>query len=192
MKEPQVLTGVILPNGELRLDEPIVNASGRVRVIVTECPFDSDDASPWHRLENAWSSQRARHFEMSEMAALKESKEAPSQESPAAEKFSPAAADLRDRMSQISEDCYCAGWLGNLEYLLWSAVMDGPVEKGNWNVTQSDIDSLRLLARRCGGWIVWDDVLVTKIWVPIEEWQSQYERHVGAGCLIARPSVPFG
>jgi len=29
---------------------------------------------------------------------------------------------LRKVMSGISEECWCAGWLHNLEYLLWDAV----------------------------------------------------------------------
>lgn len=189
MSEPQMMTGVILPNGELRLDEPLVHAPERVRVLLTEFPIDSEEDSPWSRLETGWCAQRARHYHSTEIAALEASDTAQPQESPVAEMLSSAAADLRDCMSQLSEDCYCAGWIGSLEYLLWTAVMNGPVETGNWKVTQSDIERLRLLARRCGGWIVWDDVLRAAKWLPIEDWLRQFDTYIAAD---ARKQSPYG
>jgi hypothetical protein len=33
--------------------------------------------------------------------------------------------DLYDRMSGISEDCYCAGWVGGNEYDIWDALQHG-------------------------------------------------------------------
>jgi len=178
MKEPQTMTGVILPNGELRIDESLVLGPGRVRIIVSECPPDDADSSPWAQLESQWSRQRTRYLQMSEVAAMEASKAPATQESTAIATLSPTAADLRDFMSQLSEDCYCAGWMHDLEYLLWSAVMNGPVHQGNWDITQSDIDRLRLLARRAGGWIIWDKSLPGEACLPIDQWLMRYEQYV--------------
>ena len=178
MKELRAMTGVILSIGNLRIDGSLDLAPGRVKVIVTECPPDADETSPWSRLERAWGEQRSRYYRTTEAAILAANSEPITQGSTAADKLSLAAADLRDSMSQLSEDCYCAGWLGDLEYLLWSAVMNGPVQKGNWDITQSDIERLRLLARRCGGWIAYDDARKTKVWLPIEEWLPKYDHHL--------------
>jgi len=64
---------------------------------------------------------------------------------------------LEIKMSAISEYCYCACWLDGLEYSLWSFVQEGPRNWGQREVTQNDIDELKLLSEICGGWIIWDD-----------------------------------
>lgn len=178
MDKSQVVTGLILPSGELRVDGPVDLAPGRVRVVVTEWPFQAQADDPWTRLEQIWHEQRARHFLAAEAAAADAMKSPPARASVVTEPLSPLACDLRDCMAQLSEDCYCAGWLSDLEYALWSAVMNGPVHKGNWNITQSDIDRLRLLARRAGGWIIWDDSLLATAWLPIDQWLPRYDQYV--------------
>src|SRR5258708_37370288 len=109
MKESRAMTGVILPNGELRVDGSLDLAPGRVKIIVTECPPDADETSPWSRLERAWSEQRSRYYRSTEAAILAANSEPLIQGSTAADKLSLAAADLRDSTFQLSEDCYCAG-----------------------------------------------------------------------------------
>ena len=167
-----------MPDGELHFDGVVDLVPGRVRVVVTECPIDAQEDDPWSRLERTWSEQRARHLQRLEAEAAQPSELPSEPAASSAKSLSPAAIDLRLAMSAISEDCYCAGWLISLEYQLWSAVMNGPVEAGCWNVTQSDIDRLRLLARRCGGWIVWDETQLNEAWLPIENWLRQYDEYL--------------
>lgn len=33
--------------------------------------------------------------------------------------------DLYDRLSEISEDCYCARWIQGNEYTIWNAIANG-------------------------------------------------------------------
>ena len=178
MARTQILNGVVLPDGELHFDGVVDLVPGRVRVVVTECPIDAQEDDPWSRLERTWSEQRARHLQRLEAEAAQPSELPSEPAASSAKSLSPAAIDLRLAMSAISEDCYCAGWLISLEYQLWSAVMNGPVAAGCWNVTQSDIDRLRLLARRCGGWIVWDETQLNEAWLPIENWLRQYDEYL--------------
>lgn len=80
---------------------------------------------------------------------------------------------LEQKMSAISEYCYCAGWLDGLEYSLWSFVQEGPRNWGQREVTQNDIDELKLLSEICGGWIVWDDKY-KETFVHMNTWRGLY------------------
>lgn len=178
MNQSQIVTGLILPSGELRVDGSVDLAPGRVRVVVTEWPFPAGEDNSWTRLEQTWNEQRVSYLLSAEATARDASKSPPPAPAAVGEPLSPSASDLRHFMSQLSEDCYCAGWMGDLEYALWSAVMNGPIHKGNWDITQSDIDHLRLLARRAGGWIIWDDSLLAATWLPIDQWLLRYDQYV--------------
>jgi len=39
--------------------------------------------------------------------------------------LTPEQLELADLMSEISETCYCAGWMLGLEYAIWGALQDG-------------------------------------------------------------------
>lgn len=56
---------------------------------------------------------------------------------------------LRKLMSGISEDYWCAGWLSGLEYILWDAVTG----KRKNVCTPEEIEQLKYLSEKCGGWI---------------------------------------
>jgi hypothetical protein len=82
---------------------------------------------------------------------------------------------LMQRMSDISEECWCAGWLIRLEYILWEMVAaDAGREFGQGVVKPEEVAELRRLSERCGGWIVWDSDRDGEIWVPREEWERHY------------------
>ena len=78
---------------------------------------------------------------------------------------------LRNVMSEISEEHWCASWLGGLEYILWDAVTG----KRNDICSSDEIEQLKYLTEKCGGWIVWDKQAINKKFVPIEEWLRLYE-----------------
>ncbi len=61
-------------------------------------------------------------------------------------------------MSDLSEACWCAGWMDGTEYFLWSAVeKNEPATWGMDDLRQRDIDELRRLRELADGWWVWDD-----------------------------------
>jgi len=60
-------------------------------------------------------------------------------------------------MSDVSGRCYCAGWMENLEYILWHAVNNGERSYGMDTITQRDIDTLKWLSNEFDGWIFFDD-----------------------------------
>jgi hypothetical protein len=91
---------------------------------------------------------------------------------------------LSDYMSDISEKCWCAGWIMGLEDALWHAVQHGPKKFGQGEITQGNIDELKRLSQKAGGWCVFaDDEYGTKIevemfeicFVPVEEWKKIYD-----------------
>jgi hypothetical protein len=62
-------------------------------------------------------------------------------------------------MSDISEDCYCAGWMSGNEYRLWRAVADpsDDLGYGMQTIDRSNVRALQHLSDRAGGWIYWHD-----------------------------------
>jgi hypothetical protein len=87
-----------------------------------------------------------------------------------------AADQLRDVMSEISEDYYCAGWLNGLEYSLWGMLEGCDRGFGFGSVTDAEIAGLRELHERCGGWWRWEKG-VGEVFVATEEWRQFYAEH---------------
>ncbi|WP_025146882.1 hypothetical protein [Pedobacter jeongneungensis] len=87
---------------------------------------------------------------------------------------------LADFMSEISERCYAAGWMQNLEYILWHAVTYGHRKYGQSYITESDIETLIKLSTDGNTWIVYDDekgetALSLKEWA--EKFKTDLERN---------------
>ena len=76
-------------------------------------------------------------------------------------------------MSGISEECWCAGWMHNLEYMLWDAVTG---RRKNL-CSLEEIEQLKYLSEKCGGWIIWDEQARGEKFVPKQEWLRLYEAH---------------
>jgi hypothetical protein len=84
-----------------------------------------------------------------------------------------AQQKLSDFMSNISEEAYTAGWMSNLEYVLWEAVLNGARKYGHYFINQIDIDTLIKLSDECNCWIYFDnDTWETAI--PLSEWREKY------------------
>lgn len=81
-----------------------------------------------------------------------------------------SAIALRDEMSNLSEDCWATDWLFGCEYMLWSFLQTKPGEWGIWHVSKGDVDNLRELAERCGGWWSWDEKEGMAMFVTMEKW----------------------
>ncbi len=78
---------------------------------------------------------------------------------------------LEKLMSAISEECWCAGWMRDLEYTLWDVVMGR--RKGICG--PEEVEQLKYLSEKCGGWIVWDEQAKRERFVPMQEWLTLYE-----------------
>ena len=88
-------------------------------------------------------------------------------------------------MSNISERGWAAGWLVNLEYALWHAVVSGRRYYGRTLIGDDDIRVLKLLSNRVGGWIYFDDEQ-EEVLLPLAEWQQQYEQAVQDNPAVIR------
>lgn len=101
--------------------------------------------------------------------------------------FSASQRELCDTMSDISEECYCAGWMSGLEYALWGALQTSDLIYGMSEIDAEQLQRCGQLAQELGGWIVWvdDHDLPGTSWqewgkrfVPMDEWLEMYRRHV--------------
>jgi hypothetical protein len=80
---------------------------------------------------------------------------------------------LKKLMSAISEERWCAGWLHRLEYSLWEAVAGKRTDV----CSLEEIEQLKYLSEKCGGWIVWDEQSKGEKFVSMPEWLRLYEAH---------------
>jgi hypothetical protein len=92
-------------------------------------------------------------------------------------------------MSEISEDCYCAGWVHGNEYTLWKMVADPAASRmyGQDSVTDEQLADLRAIAAETGGWIRWcndsEDLSLPVdeqglVFTSMVEWLAMYENHI--------------
>lgn len=82
-------------------------------------------------------------------------------------KASPMARALHEKMSDMSEEYYCAGWLHGWEFMVWNALKyrENPKEENYYPVTcgegytlsmqdwDRDLDDILELSKAAGGWI---------------------------------------
>lgn len=63
---------------------------------------------------------------------------------------------LEQRLSNISEDGYCAGWMHGLEFSMWDIIFKGAERRyGGRRIYQEDIDEIKELAEQEGIWPWW-------------------------------------
>lgn len=82
-------------------------------------------------------------------------------------------------MSDISEKAYCAGWMMNLEYVLWGALMNGERLYGLYFITQANIDELTRLAKQSNCWIYFDNN-TEETAISFEQWSRIFNDNVCA------------
>jgi hypothetical protein len=84
------------------------------------------------------------------------------------------AQDLLSRMMcDISEDCFCAGWMNELEYDLWEALESGNRSYGMCEIRERDMARLKRLHELAGGWWIFP-VGGDLHFVTTQEWLSIY------------------
>ena len=60
-------------------------------------------------------------------------------------------------MSKISEEAYYAGWMEDIEYVLWYALLKGPANYGHKFIDEQAILRLKQLSEEANSWIIFDD-----------------------------------
>lgn len=88
--------------------------------------------------------------------------------------LTPDQRRLAERMSELSEQTWCAGWMDGLEFALWSALEGGPRTYGRLDLTDEHLGELRRLSDTCGGWIVFDDDS-EETFLPLADWAARFE-----------------
>lgn len=78
------------------------------------------------------------------------------------------AIRLRNFMSNISEDYWCAGWLIGLEHRLWEIIQGGSRDFGLDVITEKEVNELRRLHEKAGGWWIWKGN--REVFVTTKEW----------------------
>lgn len=80
--------------------------------------------------------------------------------------------ELYDLMSEISEDCYCAGWMSGNEFRLWDAITDPNDDRkyGMWQIEEEQVTRLRELSELTNGWWVWEDDCA---FIGLDEWKRR-------------------
>ncbi len=84
----------------------------------------------------------------------------------------PEARLLARRMSDVSEDHWCAGWFIGCEYALWADLTGAPTVAGKkaWGISDSDREELQLLHQLAGGWIAWPEDSREQVFLTTQEW----------------------
>jgi hypothetical protein len=80
-------------------------------------------------------------------------------------------------MSGISEDCWCAHWMHDLEFTLWEAMMTGKNNLG-FGMRDCDLARLKSLHELAGGWWIWPEDEDRQRFVSTEEWLNILAKHM--------------
>lgn len=97
--------------------------------------------------------------------------------------FNDKQKELYELMSDISEDCYCAGWMIGNESAIYSAMRSGNLNYGISSINQNSLNRVRELSNELNGWIIWfddmdDESLPSEDWGPrfvtMDEWLKIY------------------
>lgn len=89
-----------------------------------------------------------------------------------------AARLLLQLMSGISEDYYCAGWMGGLEYSLWFITEGGSRNYGMGQLTDSEVAELKRLSEKSGGWWYWSEDHNGEMFMALDRWREEYEGYM--------------
>lgn len=95
--------------------------------------------------------------------------------------WGPLERALETLMSDLSEYCYCAGWLDTCEHDVWAMLVG---DRDGWGMCSAEhvrdyLTAIWAVAERAGVWIVWDsDEHGTPVYykrsVPLDEWREMY------------------
>jgi hypothetical protein len=85
---------------------------------------------------------------------------------------------LKREMSDISEEHMAAGWLIDLEYMIWQAVLQHPEPYTfGWGLIELQrIERIKAVSEYLGEWIAWEHG-GDKQPVPLDEWRAMFARY---------------
>lgn len=100
-----------------------------------------------------------------------------------------AQYDLFDRMSEISEDCLCAGWVTGNEYSIWNTITLGDPGSAYPRMNPRLVRRCKQLANEISGWIHWTADGPQS--VPMAQWLAMVaqRKHADNACPT-EPSTP--
>lgn len=82
--------------------------------------------------------------------------------------INPAKSVLLKTMRDLSERNWSAGWLCNLEHILWTDIFS----ERDGVITNAEKLELAQLAEKAGGWWVWDGNVNMPTFVSLFEWED--------------------
>jgi hypothetical protein len=89
------------------------------------------------------------------------------------DRLEPKQRELFETMSDISEECYFAGWMMGLEHAIWGALQDGNREYGLGEMDAEQLERCRTLSKELDGWIIWADDDIDPDF-PVEDWGPRF------------------
>jgi hypothetical protein len=96
--------------------------------------------------------------------------------------MSDARAALRELMSELSEEAYCASWHYDTEYRLWEILQGQRTGWAGLAANDPRIAELRRLHELTGGWWWWNPArgagLGEKEFLPTAAWKDTYARMI--------------
>lgn len=90
-----------------------------------------------------------------------------------------AAVLLRQVMSEVSEDLWSAGWLVELEYLLWDAMQGGArlAQFDGSEIPTRTLGRMEELCQQAGGWWYADGEKSIETFISLTAWLDRFDRH---------------
>lgn len=82
-----------------------------------------------------------------------------------------AALGLLALMTGISEQCFYAGWMSDLEYDLWQIAPE--TSYGHGTITARQAQLLRLLAEEADGWWTYSDDHGDPVFLDLASWRKK-------------------
>jgi hypothetical protein len=76
----------------------------------------------------------------------------------------------------LSEDCWCAYWMRDLEFSLWEAMKTGKTNLG-FGLRDCDLMRLKSLHELADGWWIWAEGEESQRFVTTEEWLPIFAKH---------------
>ncbi len=82
---------------------------------------------------------------------------------------------LAKEMSDVSEEAFYAGWMDELEFRLWEAVLGGPQKYGQIVLSEERLKRLRKMSDALGGWVWYNNDVGLEEFVTLERWLILYD-----------------
>lgn len=82
--------------------------------------------------------------------------------------------NLYSRMSEISEEDFCAGWMIDNEFRIWDALHQRATEQTNYPISPGLLRRCAALSTEIDGWIFWAD---GPQFISMAQWLEMVESH---------------